>query len=137
MHTTVAHAPAYGQCGGQQYTGSTVCINGYACYVQSPYYSQCLTPAPAYGQCGGISFGGATTCVDGYSCIYQNQYYSQCLLTLAPSYSPSSSPTNAPSVTPTFCFYSGALYCRVLYEAYQYLLPLVIADYNRRQFVNL
>ncbi|EKM58977.1 glycoside hydrolase family 61 protein, partial [Phanerochaete carnosa HHB-10118-sp] len=36
---TVAH---YGQCGGQGYTGSTVCAAPYTCTVSNPYYSQCL-----------------------------------------------------------------------------------------------
>ncbi|PPQ67529.1 hypothetical protein CVT25_006070 [Psilocybe cyanescens] len=40
----------YGQCGGQTYSGSTVCDAGSVCVVSNPYYSQCLpgsaTPAP-------------------------------------------------------------------------------------------
>ncbi|KXN89852.1 Xyloglucanase [Leucoagaricus sp. SymC.cos] len=34
-------AGAYGQCGGQGWTGPTTCIAGYTCVVQNPYYSQC------------------------------------------------------------------------------------------------
>ena len=32
---------AYGQCGGQSYTGPTQCIAGYTCVVSDSYYSQC------------------------------------------------------------------------------------------------
>ncbi|KAH9477564.1 Esterase/lipase/thioesterase [Psilocybe cubensis] len=34
--------PQYGQCGGQGWTGGTVCISPYKCTVSNPYYSQCL-----------------------------------------------------------------------------------------------
>jgi hypothetical protein len=32
----------YGQCGGQGYTGCTVCASGSTCTYSNPYYSQCL-----------------------------------------------------------------------------------------------
>jgi cellobiose dehydrogenase (acceptor) len=32
----------YGQCGGQQWTGSFLCAAPYTCQVQNAYYSQCL-----------------------------------------------------------------------------------------------
>ncbi|KAF5330452.1 hypothetical protein D9619_005426 [Psilocybe cf. subviscida] len=32
----------YGQCGGQGYTGSTVCVSPYKCTYSNPFYSQCL-----------------------------------------------------------------------------------------------
>jgi cellobiose dehydrogenase (acceptor) len=32
----------YGQCNGQQWTGSFVCAAPYTCQYQNPYYSQCL-----------------------------------------------------------------------------------------------
>lgn len=44
---------AYGQCGGETYTGSTVCVSGYVCTYQNPYYSQCV--AGALG-CWNVSF---------------------------------------------------------------------------------
>ncbi|QRV97074.1 beta-1,4-D-glucan cellobiohydrolase [Ceratobasidium sp. AG-Ba] len=34
--------PRYGQCGGQTYTGPTVCVSPYKCTYSNPYYSQCL-----------------------------------------------------------------------------------------------
>ncbi|KAI8802071.1 glycosyl hydrolase family 45-domain-containing protein [Cladochytrium replicatum] len=37
---------AYGQCGGQGWTGLTCCDSGYVCSTQNQYYAQC-TPAPA------------------------------------------------------------------------------------------
>lgn len=33
----------YGQCGGINWTGPTVCVAGATCKVQNPYYSQCLS----------------------------------------------------------------------------------------------
>jgi len=45
--TSTSTAPAstqtkYGQCGGQGWTGPTVCASGSTCTVSSVYYSQCL-----------------------------------------------------------------------------------------------
>ncbi|RDW71740.1 hypothetical protein BP5796_07774 [Coleophoma crateriformis] len=37
-----AQQVAYGQCGGQGWTGLTTCISGYSCIVQSTWYSQCV-----------------------------------------------------------------------------------------------
>lgn len=34
---------AYGQCGGQGFTGSTACANGWVCKQWNPYYSQCVS----------------------------------------------------------------------------------------------
>ncbi|KUI71931.1 Endoglucanase gh5-1 [Cytospora mali] len=38
----LAQSDAYGQCGGQNWTGDTTCVSGYTCTYQSQYYSQCL-----------------------------------------------------------------------------------------------
>ncbi|PYH99051.1 1,4-beta-D-glucan cellobiohydrolase B precursor [Aspergillus ellipticus CBS 707.79] len=35
-------AQAYGQCGGQNWSGPTTCVSGYTCTVENTYYSQCL-----------------------------------------------------------------------------------------------
>lgn len=35
-------AQHWGQCGGQGWTGPTVCASPYTCKAQNPYYSQCL-----------------------------------------------------------------------------------------------
>ncbi|KIO25538.1 carbohydrate-binding module family 1 protein, partial [Tulasnella calospora MUT 4182] len=45
--STTSSAPGgtqthYGQCGGQTYTGPTVCASPYTCQYSGPYYSQCL-----------------------------------------------------------------------------------------------
>ncbi|CAK4110792.1 unnamed protein product, partial [Aphanomyces euteiches] len=37
-----AQVGAYGQCGGLNYSGSTSCIAGWECKVQSQWYSQCV-----------------------------------------------------------------------------------------------
>ncbi|CAK4700398.1 hypothetical protein AeMF1_006892 [Aphanomyces euteiches] len=33
---------AYGQCGGNNYSGSTTCVQGYECHLYSEWYSQCI-----------------------------------------------------------------------------------------------
>ncbi|KAL3418736.1 feruloyl esterase b precursor [Phlyctema vagabunda] len=40
--TAVGTVPRYGQCGGQQWKGSTVCASPYTCTYSNAYYSQCL-----------------------------------------------------------------------------------------------
>ncbi|KAH9129471.1 hypothetical protein AeMF1_000512 [Aphanomyces euteiches] len=64
-----AQSGAWQQCGGNGYTGSTTCVAGYTCTVQSQWYSQC-TP----------SSGGTPT-------------------TAKPSSSPTVAPSNAPSTS--------------------------------------
>lgn len=36
-----AQQPAWGQCGGQGYTGNTTCVSGYTCVFVNDWYSQC------------------------------------------------------------------------------------------------
>lgn len=36
-----ADVPAWGQCGGESYTGSTTCISGWTCVYSDPWWSQC------------------------------------------------------------------------------------------------
>ncbi|KAF5325002.1 hypothetical protein D9619_009788 [Psilocybe cf. subviscida] len=38
----VAQSPAWGQCGGQGWAGSTTCVSGWVCTYSNPFYSQCL-----------------------------------------------------------------------------------------------
>jgi len=40
--TVAAQQSAYGQCGGQGWTGPTTCQSGYTCTYSNAYYSQCL-----------------------------------------------------------------------------------------------
>ncbi|CAM9388752.1 unnamed protein product [Phaeothamnion confervicola] len=85
---------AWGQCGGDNYSGPTCCVAGYSCSFNSQYYSQCLPSATGgdgdsivadpgcaarYEQCGGSTFSGPTCCVDGFTCLKSNEFYSQCL----------------------------------------------------------
>lgn len=42
LSSAAAQSPAYGQCGGQGWSGSQSCVSGYTCKAQSEYYSQCL-----------------------------------------------------------------------------------------------
>jgi endoglucanase len=37
-----ALAQRWSQCGGQNWTGPTVCVSPYTCHQQNPWYSQCL-----------------------------------------------------------------------------------------------
>ncbi|KAI0672447.1 hypothetical protein C8Q78DRAFT_1077967 [Trametes maxima] len=59
-----ASAPQYGQCGGQGWTGATVCPEGWACTVSNQYYSQCLpgaAPSSAPTPSSPASGGGSPT----------------------------------------------------------------------------
>jgi len=38
----LAQSPAYGQCGGNGWTGATTCVSGYTCQLSNAYYSQCV-----------------------------------------------------------------------------------------------
>lgn len=40
--------PAYGQCGGQGYTGATACASGYTCTKQNDWYSQCIAASAKF-----------------------------------------------------------------------------------------
>ncbi|EKM81377.1 hypothetical protein AGABI1DRAFT_113024 [Agaricus bisporus var. burnettii JB137-S8] len=37
-----AQSPAWGQCGGNGWTGPTSCVSGYTCVEQNEWYSQCI-----------------------------------------------------------------------------------------------
>ncbi|KJA14508.1 glycoside hydrolase family 10 protein [Hypholoma sublateritium FD-334 SS-4] len=37
-----AQSAAWGQCGGENWTGATTCVAGWVCTYSNPYYSQCL-----------------------------------------------------------------------------------------------
>ncbi|KAG8771406.1 hypothetical protein FRC12_003634 [Ceratobasidium sp. 428] len=55
---TRASVPAYGQCGGIGYTGSTVCDSGSVCTYSNDYYSQCVPGTNGGG--GGGGSGGSS-----------------------------------------------------------------------------
>ncbi|KAJ7630671.1 hypothetical protein FB45DRAFT_990628 [Roridomyces roridus] len=40
--TSTGTVPAFGQCGGQGWTGGTVCVAGYTCTFSNTFYSQCI-----------------------------------------------------------------------------------------------
>jgi len=44
-HLATAQSPAWGQCGGQGWSGATTCVSGYTCTYSNPYYSQCIPGA--------------------------------------------------------------------------------------------
>ncbi|KAF9878080.1 hypothetical protein CkaCkLH20_04656 [Colletotrichum karsti] len=45
--TAQSTVPAWGQCGGNNWTGGTTCVSGYTCSVLNPYYSQCIPGSSA------------------------------------------------------------------------------------------
>ncbi|KAJ3047937.1 hypothetical protein HK097_011030 [Rhizophlyctis rosea] len=45
--TVLAQQPAWAQCGGQGYQGSTTCVSGYTCKYTNQYWSQCVPGAAA------------------------------------------------------------------------------------------
>ncbi|KAL9709278.1 hypothetical protein Ac2012v2_007632 [Leucoagaricus gongylophorus] len=73
-----AQAGQYGQCGGQGWSGTTTCIDGWTCTYLNDWYSQCLpggspstTTAPGSGgpSTTTTASGGSGTLVPGYSFI--------------------------------------------------------------------
>ncbi|KDR76291.1 hypothetical protein GALMADRAFT_140006 [Galerina marginata CBS 339.88] len=58
LSTPVLSVAVYGQCGGQTYTGSTVCDAGSTCVYSNAYYSQCL---PGVASSTTPAGGGGTT----------------------------------------------------------------------------
>ncbi|EWC47714.1 hypothetical protein DRE_02914 [Drechslerella stenobrocha 248] len=120
---------AYAQCGGIEYTGGTICPNGYTCVRSDDYYWQCrpggssstissIVPkntavVNAYAQCGGVGYTGGTVCPNGYSCIRSDDYYWQC----RPGGSSASITLSPSSITPPSSTTSVALQTAVL-DAY-------------------
>jgi len=61
-------APIWGQCGGQGFTGPTVCSAGSVCYYLNPFFSNCYPTATSTAKAntvakslaGKLYFGSAT-----------------------------------------------------------------------------
>ncbi|KAH6908023.1 glycoside hydrolase family 16 protein [Coprinopsis sp. MPI-PUGE-AT-0042] len=49
-------APAYGQCGGQGWSGPTTCESGWTCTKSNDWYSQCLPGNPPPSNTGGATY---------------------------------------------------------------------------------
>jgi hypothetical protein len=81
--SAAAQTSAWGQCGGQNWSGNANCVSGYHCVVVNDYYSQCQpggdtsspttsassggsTGTPTSGQTGGSTSGPGTTLQSGY-----------------------------------------------------------------------
>ncbi|KAJ3570368.1 hypothetical protein NP233_g4451 [Leucocoprinus birnbaumii] len=56
-----AQSPAWGQCGGQGWSGATTCVAGYTCTVSNPYYSQCLPGTAGSSSASSAPTTGPTT----------------------------------------------------------------------------
>ena len=102
----------WGQCGGMNYQGSTVCDAGLVCVKKDDWYSQCLKAATSqaplsagtvaeWGQCGGANYQGSTTCADGLTCVKIDSWYSQCLRSTSTTSGSSSTTTTKASSTTT------------------------------------
>lgn len=61
MTNSIAQSPAWGQCGGDGYTGPTSCVSGSFCEMVNPYYSQCIPGPSCPSRCSGGGCG-ATQC---------------------------------------------------------------------------
>jgi cellulose 1,4-beta-cellobiosidase len=58
----MAQSGAYGQCGGNNWTGATTCVSGYTCSYNNAWYSQCL---PGTGTTATTATTAATTTTGG------------------------------------------------------------------------
>ncbi|TFK43956.1 hypothetical protein BDQ12DRAFT_731910 [Crucibulum laeve] len=56
-----AQQAAWGQCGGQGWTGATTCVSGYTCTYSSNWYSQCLPGTAAPTSSSSIPSGPTNT----------------------------------------------------------------------------
>ncbi|KAH0027255.1 endo-1,4-beta-glucanase precursor, partial [Aureobasidium melanogenum] len=56
--SAAASSAAYGQCGGNGFTGATDCVSGYHCAYQNDWYSQCI---PGAGSGSSSAAAAATT----------------------------------------------------------------------------
>ncbi|CAK4699553.1 unnamed protein product [Aphanomyces euteiches] len=88
--TSLAYAqgqvPVWGQCGGDGYTGSTVCAAGSTCFTFNEWYSQChpSVDAPPSAAPTTAPTAAPTTAP-----------------TKAPTAAPTTAPTKAPTAAPT------------------------------------
>ncbi|CAK4217552.1 unnamed protein product [Aphanomyces euteiches] len=74
-----AQVGAWGQCGGNNYAGSTACVSGYECHSYSEWYSQCIPGS------GNTPSSNPTTAPK----------------TTQPTTKPTAAPPSVPTVTPT------------------------------------
>ncbi|PPQ98603.1 hypothetical protein CVT24_003936 [Panaeolus cyanescens] len=65
VSAVVAQSPAWGQCGGQGWSGSTTCVSGYTCTYSNPYYSQCLPGSAPPGSTSSTPAPTSTTTTRG------------------------------------------------------------------------
>ncbi|CAK4535984.1 unnamed protein product [Aphanomyces euteiches] len=97
---------AWAQCAGNDYVGSSECVEGYECQETDVGYSQCVEVAQAsrgslrgysaasssdnnsvegvqlvaaWAQCAGTDYVGSSECVEGYECQETDVGFSQCI----------------------------------------------------------
>ncbi|KAK6343177.1 hypothetical protein TWF718_008549 [Orbilia javanica] len=56
-----AQQSAYGQCGGNGWTGPTTCVSGYTCVYQNDWYSQCIPGAVTTSRSSSTSVSSSST----------------------------------------------------------------------------
>nr|AIG55913.1 secreted protein [Achlya hypogyna] len=79
-----AYVEPWGQCGGMDYAGESVCAPGHHCIALNEIVSQCQprdrnAQVAEFGQCGGKFYLGPKTCTAGTTCTHFSDWYAQCL----------------------------------------------------------
>lgn len=84
-HLARNEVPVWGQCGGINYEGETICDSSSNCQEVNSWYSQCK-PKPndpnkvnEWGQCGGLNYNGNSLCQSWLTCVKKDDWYWQCL----------------------------------------------------------
>ncbi|GJE97768.1 carbohydrate-binding module family 1 protein [Phanerochaete sordida] len=54
-------AQPWNKCGGEYYTGPTVCVDGWTCVYQNPYNSQCLQIASSSSDASSLASSSASS----------------------------------------------------------------------------
>ncbi|CAK4106132.1 unnamed protein product [Aphanomyces euteiches] len=108
--TSLAYAqgqvPVWGQCGGDGYTGSTVCAAGSTCFTFNEWYSQChpsvdAPPSAAPTTAPTTAPTAAPTTAPTTAPTAAPTAAPTTAPTKAPTAAPTTSPTQAPTVAPT------------------------------------
>ncbi|KAJ7497251.1 glycoside hydrolase [Mycena latifolia] len=115
---TLAQSGAFGQCGGQGWTGPTTCIAGWTCVFENQFYSQCLqqavttTSTPATGTSTGATSSSTSS--------------SSTTLTGFPASAPTTPPSNLVGKTPALGWNSWNAYgCSMISR-----LTIVVANFS-------
>ncbi len=95
--TSASRVPAWGKCGGNGYTGPTICVDGYICVYDTEWYSQCLPGTATTTNSPVVAPTAAPTRVPSSAPIATPTVAP----TMTPSLAPVASPTQLPTAVPT------------------------------------